>query len=143
MPPGSRVSGAWCPGGSGLVGYAAGPWLRSAAAVEPECPGLNRPDPQQPRHRPRVRTEARLDLALVGRLDDVQRPVALAERAADDDEPIVHQAVHEGCVLIPAILGPDLARRIPARTVDQCHREVGHGRRVLPVTDRTVAARPA
>src|SRR5262249_56132488 len=66
--------------------------------------------------------------------DGVQCRVAPAERATDDDEPIVYQPVHEGRVLIPGILGPDLARRVPTRTVDQCHREVGHGRRVKPPT---------
>src|SRR5438552_9285554 len=94
----SRMSaGAWC-----------AVTCRSVAAVEPERPGLYRADPQQPGHRPRVLGQARLDLVLVGGLDDMQRPVARAERAADDDEAVLDQPVHERSVLIPRLLGPDL-----------------------------------
>jgi hypothetical protein len=38
-------------------------------------------------------------------------------------------------VLIPALLAPDLTRGIPAWTVDQSHREIGHARSVLTATD--------
>src|SRR5437879_2349667 len=86
----SSGTGAWCTA-----------TRRSVAAVEPERPGLYRADPQHPGHRPRVLGQACLDLPLVGGLDDMQRPVARTERAADDDEAVLDQPVHERRMLIP------------------------------------------
>src|SRR5262249_26609204 len=58
-----------------------------------------------------------------------------ADRASQDDEPVLHQPVHERRVLIPPVLLPDRAPRIPARPVHQPHREVSHARTIRPPTD--------
>src|SRR6266581_4050107 len=75
------------------------------------------------------RAKARPDLMLVRGLDDMQRPLAVAERAAEDDEAVIDESVHERRVLIPGVLVPDLARGIPPRSMGHRHREIGHDRR--------------
>src|SRR5215467_292600 len=65
--------------------------LVTRAAVEPERPGLNRPDLQQPGRRPRIFGEACRDLALLGCLDDVQGLAALSNRAAENDEAVIDE----------------------------------------------------
>src|ERR1700684_4610701 len=107
--------------GPGRAGQRGGFGRRLRAAVEPQRPGI----PGQ----------ACGDVALVARLDHVQGLLAGADRAADDDEPVVDQLVHEGRVLIPAVLLPDRARGVPAWAVHQPDREVGHGRSVLAAAD--------
>jgi hypothetical protein len=39
-------------------------------------------------------------------------------------------------VLVPGVLMPDLTRGVPARSVGQPYREIGHGRRI-PTADDT------
>src|SRR5450432_2635787 len=91
------------------------------ATVQPERPGLL--------------SKACPNLPLISGLDDVQGLLALADWAAEDDKAIVDQPIHEGGVLIPGVLNPDLTRGVPARAVGQPHREIGHGQRVLTATD--------
>ena len=61
--------------------------------------------------------------------------LSVADRPAQDDEPVLHQPVHERRVLIPPVPAPDRAPRIPARPVHQSHREISHARTVLLPTD--------
>src|SRR5579871_1247010 len=96
------------------------------AAVEPEGPWLDRAEPQQVGRRPGIRREACPDRVLIRCLDRVQGLRAVADRPADDEEPVIDQTVHEGGVRIPVVLFPDRPRRVPAWPVDRPHREVGH-----------------
>ena len=86
------------------------PW----AAVEPECPGFYRGDPQQSGQRPGILSKACPDLVLICGLNDVQGLLAIADRTAEDDEAIIDKPVHEGRMLIPGVLIPDLTRTVPA-----------------------------
>src|SRR5215475_9185881 len=104
-------------------------------AVEPERPWLDRPDPEQSHGRPRILAQARLDLALVGRFHGVQGPLAVAERAANDDHPLLDEPVHECRVLVPRLLLPDWPRGIPVRAVNQRQCEEGHGGNVPAPAD--------
>src|SRR6266487_4643157 len=109
-------------------------------AVEPERPGLDRTDLEQPHGRPGILAQARLDLALVGGFNGVQRLLAVAERAAKDDHPVRDEPVHERRVLVPGLLLPDWPRGVPVRAVNQRHCENGHGRNVPAAAD--IASRP-
>ena len=53
-------------------------------------------------------------------------PHTLVERAAEQDEPVGHQAVHEVCVRDPVVLLADAAGVVPARPVHGGQREVRH-----------------
>jgi len=66
------------------------------------------------------------DLARVRALDEMGRVVACADRASDDDQSFVDQAIHERGVVTPAILLGDAASVFPRRTVDQGAQEEGH-----------------
>ena len=79
-------------------------------AVQPERPRLDRADPEQPGRRPRVLGEACPDLVLARSLHQVQRALAVPERAADDQEAVIDEAVHERRVLVPAVLTADRPR---------------------------------
>src|SRR6185437_8456676 len=92
-------------------------------------------DLQQPHRGPGVLRHAGLDLARAVRRDQVQGPVAVAERPADHDEPVVDQAVHERGVLVPGGLFPDRPRAVPARTVGRGEREIGHAVTLPAATD--------
>src|SRR6185312_1177620 len=85
--------------------------------------------------RPGIHDKACPDRILIRSLDRVQGLRAVAYGAADDKEPVIDQAVHEGGVRIPVVLFPDRARRVPAWPVDRPHCEVGHGRTVLSAAD--------
>src|SRR5215475_9842629 len=99
-------------------------WI-ARAAVEPECPGLYRADPEQPSGRPGISGKARPYLVLICVFDSVQGLLAVANGAAEDDKTIGDEPVHECRVPCPAVLVPDLARAVPAWAVDQPHREMG------------------
>jgi len=105
------------------------------AAVEPERPRLYPADSQQTGVSPGILAEALADFLLIGRRDGVEGPLTVANRAAEDEEPVVDQPVHECRVRVPAVLLTDWPRSIPVRAVDQGHCEVGHGRSVLAATD--------
>jgi hypothetical protein len=114
--------------------------LDPAAAIEPERPGLYRADPEQSSGCPRIPGQARPDLVLIRRLYHVQGLLAVTHRAAEDDETVVDQPVHESRVIVPAVLIPDRAGEIPARAVNQPHREIGHARTVLTSSRRIPTA---
>src|SRR4051812_7025820 len=84
------------------------------AAVEQDPPALDAHRAQQLRL-PRVDREARADLLLARRVDDVQHPRSVTERAAQDDEPLLGERVHERGVLVPALLLAQVAGCVPAR----------------------------
>src|SRR5215472_9202218 len=105
------------------------------AAVEPECPGLYRADPEQPGHRPGICGKACPYVVLICCLDGMQGLLAVANWAAQDEKAVVDEPVHERRVPGPAVLVPDLTRGVPARAVDQPHREMRHGRSVRAITD--------
>src|SRR3984957_11139644 len=105
------------------------------AAVKPERPSLYSADPEQPGRSPGITGETRPDLVLICRLDHVQGLFAVADRAAEDDEPIIDQSVHKCCVLIPAVLVPYPARGVPARPVNEPDREISHTGSVMAATD--------
>jgi hypothetical protein len=65
----------------------------------------------------------------------MQGPVTGAERAAEDEEAVLDQPVHERRMLVPAVLAADRAGGIPARAVHQRHRESGHAATVPAGTD--------
>src|SRR5208282_3082058 len=105
------------------------------AAVEPECPGLYRADLEQPGRRPGICGQMCPYFVLIRGLDGVQRLLAVANWAAQDDKAVVDEPVHECRVPGPALLVPDLTRGVPAWTVDQPHRKIGHARSVRATTD--------
>jgi hypothetical protein len=51
---------------------------------------------------PRIARQRGTDGLLRLGLDDVHDPVVVAERAAEHDEPLIDEGVHEGCVGRPA-----------------------------------------
>jgi hypothetical protein len=74
-----------------------------------------------------------VDFSLIYGLDNVQGLLTVADGPAEDLKPSIDEPVKEGCVLIPALLITDPARGIPARPVNQPHREISR-RRNVPVT---------
>ena len=116
-PRSSAMSPRCC--GSSACGTASRPWSRPSAAasasdrrprrkaawsgagppvrppVQPEGPRQDRAEAQDPRRLPRVGAEPGPDVVLVAGLDGEQDVLAVADRPAQEDEPLVHQAVHE------------------------------------------------
>ena len=74
------------------------------AAVEPECPGLNRADPEQSGRRPGICGKTFLYFVLIRGLHGVQSLLAVTHWAAEDDKAIVDEPVHECRVPGPALL---------------------------------------
>ena len=105
------------------------------AAVEPECPGLNRADPEQSGRRPGICGKACPYLVLICGFDGVQGLLAVTNWAAENDKAVGGEPVHERSVPGPAVLVPDLTRWVPAWAVDQPHREIGHDRSVRAIAD--------
>src|ERR1039458_3079882 len=98
------------------------PTLRT---VEPDGPGLNRTNSEQSHRGPWIIAKTCPNFAFVCGFDDEQRPLAVSDWAARDDEAIVYEAVHERRVLVPGMLFPDRERGVPARAVDRCQRKQG------------------
>src|SRR5215472_8762888 len=94
--------------------------------IQPYRPGFDGADLQEVGYGPGIFAEPRPDLQFVFSLDEMQGAVARAERAADDQESVIDEPVHELRVSVPVVLLPDRARVVPARTVNQDHREVSH-----------------
>ena len=92
-------------------------------------------DPQQPGLRPGIGGQTCLYLILIRSLEDMQGLLAASNGAAENDETIRHEPVHEGRMLGPAFLLTDLTRRVPTSAVDQPHRENSHARSVRAVAD--------
>ncbi len=57
--------------------------------------------------------EAVADRLLGGRVDDVKDVAIARQRAAEQDEPVVDERIHEPRVLIPAVLVAKLSRPVP------------------------------
>ena len=74
-------------------------------------------------------------LVLICGFDGMQSLLAVTNWAAENDEAIIDEPVHECRVPGPALLVADLARGVPAWAVDQPDREIGHARSVRAVTD--------
>jgi hypothetical protein len=90
---------------------------------------------QQPGLRPWVCGQLCSYRVLIRGLDDVQGLFTVTNRAAQNDEAVIDEPVHEGRMRGPAGLLPDRARGVPAWAVDQPHREVGHARSIRATTD--------
>ena len=105
------------------------------AAVKPECPGLYRADPEQSGRRPGICGNTCPYLVLICGLDGMQGLLTVTNWAAENDKAIVDEPIHECRVPGPALLVPDLTRGVPAWTVDQSHREIGHDRSVRAIAD--------
>ena len=74
-------------------------------------------------------------LVLICGFDGMQGLLAVTNWAAENDEAIVDEPVHECRVPGPAVLVPDLTRGVPAWAVDQPHRKIGHARSVRAIAD--------
>src|SRR3954454_3620328 len=97
-----RILSATCTSGSA-----------GATRVEPDLPRLDGLE-QQVRAAPRVGREALADLVLRPRLHDVH-DAAVAERAAELDEPVVDERLHEARVLLPLRLLLERPRAVELR----------------------------
>jgi hypothetical protein len=65
----------------------------------------------------------------------MQGLLAVTNWAAENDEAIVDEPVHECRVPGPAVLVADLTRGVPAWAVDQPYRKMGHDRSVRAIAD--------
>src|SRR5258708_6148977 len=97
--------------------------LRPDGRAQPDRPGLHGRDRQDPAF-PGIVSEAGTDLLLATRMDDEQVvvTVALAHRAAEDDEALVRERIHERRVFVPSGLLAPALRVIPdgpVRALDQ------------------------
>src|SRR5919106_6310052 len=102
-----------------------------APPVEPDRPRVDRVDPEMGLA-PRIARERRADLVLGFGLDDMHDAVLVGERAAQDDEPLVHKSVHEGCVHRPVGLLLERPRRVPLRARAQEYDVEHRHARLLP-----------
>ena len=91
---------------------------RRAPAVEPERPALYRADAEQPALSPRIQRQPRPDPSSSA-ASTACASAPPRRPARPDDEPVLHQPVHERRVLLPPVLLPDRAPRIPVRPVHQ------------------------
>src|SRR5579872_5941824 len=103
-PGGRRPAARTPPAPPGSRARAASSAIVSRTAVKPERPRLDHTDLQQPGAGPRILRKPRRDVLLTGGLDHVQGLLAVADRAAQDQEAVVDQPVHEGRVLAPAVM---------------------------------------
>jgi DNA-binding NarL/FixJ family response regulator len=106
------------------------PATGSPAAVEPDRPGLDPVDAQHAVAQPGVGGQPRGHLLGVRGLDGQQRPLAVADRAPEDDEALVEEPVHERAVLVPPRLLPARSAVVPRRAVLLGHQEDRHARTV-------------
>src|SRR5207302_9683568 len=87
---------------------------RSAlTAVQEDRPALDALRREHPVDPPRVGGEPLADRALGRRADDVQRLAVTFEWAAEQDEALVDEVVHELGVLVPAVLLTHVAAPVP------------------------------
>jgi len=111
-------------------------------SVEPQRPRVERADHQVVVLRPRVLGEPSADLAGVFALDEVGSVLARADRASDDDQPLLlDESIHKCGVVLPAVLLADSASVIPRRAVDQHAQEIGHASKVGDPSDNTRGGR--
>ena len=84
-----------------------------APAVEEDRPALDALHAEHPVCGPVVLGEPCADRLLGRRVDDVQRLAVALERAAEEDEAVLDERVHEARVLVPAVLLAQVARPVP------------------------------
>ena len=89
------------------------------APVEPDRPGVDRIDHEMGLA-PRIAPERRADIVLRPCLDGEHDAELVGERAAENDEAVGDETVHEVCVLLPAGLLLERERRIPLRAGASC-----------------------
>src|SRR5436305_11938757 len=115
------VRGVWCGKVRHVVtvpaARAPGRHKRLRSSPQQDFPGLDPDDPQHSHWYPRIPRESRLDVLLAIGRDDVQGPGAVADRAAEDDEALVDEPIHERGVLVPLCLLAQRTRRIPVRSL--------------------------
>jgi hypothetical protein len=100
------------------------------AAVKPECPGLYRA----------IRSSPAAAQGSAARRAGISFSSAASTActvcspsptgSAENDKAIIDEPIHECRVPGPALLVPELTRGVPAWTVNQSHREIGHDRSV-------------
>src|SRR4029453_18785031 len=83
-------------------------------AVQHDCPTLDPHWPEHAIHPPGIGREQVPYGLLRLRRDDVHRFTVAFERTAQDDRPLVDEAVHERGVVVPAVLLPHVADPVPA-----------------------------
>lgn len=76
--------------------------------------------------RPGVSGEAGAHGGLVVAFDQMGGVIAVPDRTAEHDDAVVDQPVHEGGMLIPAVLVADVSRLVPGRAVNERAQEVLH-----------------
>src|SRR5207302_102843 len=74
------------------------------ARAKEDLPVLDLCNAQQPQRCPRIVRESGSDFLLAFGFDDQQDFLPIAEWAAEDDEAVVYECVHERCMLIPLLL---------------------------------------
>src|SRR5712691_4678322 len=102
--------------------------MLAASSSQPDRPGLDALGSQD-RVFPQIRRQTCPDRGFALRITDQQRIVAVSrtDGAAEDDETLRGQRIHESCVLVPAVLLPPQSRMIPIRARDVLDQEViGH-----------------
>src|SRR5438270_5761406 len=73
-------------------------------SAKQDLPALDLCDAQQPQRCPGIVRESGIDFLLAFGIDDQQDLPPIAQWAAEDDEAVVYECVHERCVLIPLLL---------------------------------------
>jgi hypothetical protein len=116
---------------------------RLRSTVEPDQPRFDRADEEYPRLRPGVLSEARSDVLLIGRLNEVQRSMVVTDRTAEDHEAVIDERVHERRMAVPAALLADLPPRIPGGPMNDSYGEGSHAQTVDASTDNPAATRNA
>src|SRR5205807_3874132 len=109
--------------------------------AEQDLPALDARDPQHVHRHPRIGREPRLDLLLPLGVHDVHEPRAIAERAAQHDEALLGEAVHERGVVVPALLLAHSARGVPRRPGHARDHEVGHSTSAMTIASTYSPAR--
>lgn len=97
---------------------------RGVSKVEPERPWLDGADLQQTAVGPWILSDSPTDLVFVGGVDHMKRLAMVADWAAEQDESVLDEAVHECRMLVPGRLLTDAKRLVPTRAVDKGQREI-------------------
>src|SRR5438128_2102201 len=119
--------------------------LRPAArgshlGAKQDLPALDPCNEQQPHRRPGILREPCIDFLLAFGIRDQQELQPVAEWAAEDDEAVLHECVHEHGVLIPIFLLAQRERRVPVDSGLSSYGVVGH-RALRPLIARLVHSR--
>jgi hypothetical protein len=100
---------------------------RRADPASPAGSSTARRDHEQARRAPGITGEARAQHALAGGIDDQEDLLARAQRAAEHDEALRRQRVHEDGVLAPEHLRSHGHGRVPGGASSAAHGEIAHG----------------